>query len=106
MCAFFLHAIFRLSFPFSIASSSATTPPQQPLLPHHQKDEAQYDNLRCRRARGVTHSVSSLHLGFVDAGFCDGKLVFSKVSPHDYTEGQMSAPMGAQVGTKESGGDK
>ena len=52
---------------------------------------------RCRKSRGATHSVSSLHLGFVDAGFCDGELVFTKVSPHDYNEGHMSAPLGAQV---------
>ncbi len=45
----------------------------------------------------MTHSVASLHLGFLDAGFCGGKLEFIKVSPHDYSEGQMRAPLGAQV---------
>ena len=52
---------------------------------------------RCKRSRGSTHSVASLHLGFLDAGFCDGKLVFATVSSHDYTEGHMQAPLGAQV---------
>jgi hypothetical protein len=52
---------------------------------------------RCKRSRGSTHSVASLHLGFLDAGFCNGQLVFSTVSSHDYIEGHMQAPLGAQV---------
>jgi hypothetical protein len=52
---------------------------------------------RCKRSRDATHSVASLHLGFLDAGFCNGKLVFTTVSSHDYTEGNMQAPLGSQV---------
>ena len=52
---------------------------------------------RCKKSRGSTHSIASLHLGFLDAGWCNGKLVFSHVSPHDYVEGQMRAPLGAQT---------
>mmetsp|Transcript_12245 Transcript_12245/g.28728 ORF Transcript_12245/g.28728 Transcript_12245/m.28728 type:complete len:847 (-) Transcript_12245:446-2986(-) len=51
---------------------------------------------RCKRMRGATHSIASLHLGFLDAGFCDGELVFTKAMPHDYTEGGAIAPLGAQ----------
>jgi hypothetical protein len=45
----------------------------------------------CRQLHGNTHSVASLHLGFLDAGFCDGKLEFVNVLPHDYREGGMDA---------------
>lgn len=61
---------------------------------HDTEAEAKH---RCKRSRGTTHSVASLHLGFLDAGFCHGKLEFIKVAPHDYSEGSLKAPLGAQV---------
>jgi hypothetical protein len=30
---------------------------------------------RCKRSRGKTHAVASLHLGFLDVGFCGGQRV-------------------------------
>ncbi len=49
----------------------------------------------CKKSRRSTHSIASLHLGFLDSGFCDGHLEFITVLPHDYLEGGFDAPPGA-----------